>query len=66
MAANILDLWSGDMPAMRARTLAHARQFGWDKSMDSLFGRIYPLAMRRAALRDAARPGALAPAVVEA
>ena len=49
MAANILDLWADDLPAVRARTLAHARQFGWDKSMDILFGRIYPLAMRRAA-----------------
>jgi len=66
MAANILDLWAGDLPAMRQRALAHARQFGWDKSMDSLFGQIYPLAMRRAAIREAAQAGVLAPAFAEA
>lgn len=66
MAANILDLWSGDIPAMRQRTLAHARQFGWDRSMDILFGEIYPLALNRAATREAGRPGALAPAFAEA
>ena len=48
MAANILDLWADDLPAVRRRTLAHARQFGWDKSMDILFGRIYPMALQRA------------------
>jgi alpha-1,6-mannosyltransferase len=61
MAANILDLLSGDLEAMRLRALAHARQFGWDKSMDSLFGQIYPLALRRAAERDSVRTGRLAP-----
>jgi len=66
MAANILDLWSGDMPAIRQRTLAHARQFGWEKSMDILFGEIYPLAVRRAAAREAGRSGALAPAFAKA
>jgi alpha-1,6-mannosyltransferase len=65
MAANILDLWADDLPAVRARTLAHARQFGWDKSMDILFGRIYPLAMRRAALVES-RDGALVSALADA
>ena len=59
MAANILELWAGDMAAMRQRVLAHARQFGWDKSMDVLFGRIYPEALRRAALGGS---GAVVPA----
>ena len=66
MAANILDLWSGDLAAMRGRAVAHARQFGWDKSMDILFGEIYPLALRRAAIREADRSGAPAPAFAEA
>ena len=65
MAANILDLWADDLPAVRARTLVHARQFGWDKSMDILFGRIYPLAMRRAALVES-RDGALVSALADA
>ena len=51
MAANILILWSGDMVAMRQRVLVHARNFGWDRSMDVLFSKIYPEALRRAALR---------------
>ena len=66
MAANILDLWSGDLAAMRQRTLAHARQFGWDKSMDILFGQIYPLALRRAALRGAGQTDSLSPAFADA
>ena len=66
MAANILDLWASDLPAMRQRALVHARQFGWDKSMEILFGEIYPLAMRRASLRKPDRPGALAPAFAKA
>jgi glycosyltransferase involved in cell wall biosynthesis len=66
MAANILDLWSGDMAAMRHRALAHARQFGWDKSMQILFGQIYPLALRRAAARQAGQAGSPAPAFAEA
>ena len=65
MAANILDLWAQDQPAIRARTVTHARQFGWDKSMDILFGRIYPLAMRRAALVES-RDGALVSALADA
>lgn len=66
MAANILDLWAGDLPATRRRALAHARQFGWDKSMDVLFGQIYPLAMRRAGMREARQPGRLAPSFAKA
>lgn len=66
MAANILELWASDLPDMRQRALAHARQFGWDKSMDILFGEIYPSALRGAALRNADRRGALAPAFAKA
>ncbi|MEO6580690.1 MAG: glycosyltransferase [Sphingomicrobium sp.] len=52
MAANILDLWSGQMDAMRQRSLVHASRFGWDKSMEILFSRIHPQAFRRAAERS--------------
>jgi alpha-1,6-mannosyltransferase len=62
MAANILDLWSGDLPAMRQRSVAHARQFGWDKSMHILFSEIYPLALRRAAARAVDRSATVAAA----
>ncbi|MEO7814119.1 MAG: glycosyltransferase [Sphingomicrobium sp.] len=60
MAANIVDLWSGDMAAMRARTLAHAGNFGWDRSMAILFDQIYPQAMARAAARAQTDSGGLA------
>jgi hypothetical protein len=66
MAANILELWSGDVDSMRQRALAHARQFGWDKSMDLLFGEIYPLALRRAAERDSAGAGVISAAFADA
>ncbi len=65
MAANILDLWAEDRSALRSRAVAHARQFGWDKSMDILFGRIYPLAMRRAAQVESV-DGALVSALADA
>ena len=48
MAANILALWSGDMVAMRQRVIAHVGDFAWDKCMATLFGKVYPEAMRRA------------------
>ena len=48
MAANILALWSGDMAAMRQRVIAHVGDFEWDKCMATLFGKIYPAALRHA------------------
>ena len=48
MAANILTLWSGDMAAMRQQVVAHVGDFAWDKCMATLFGKIYPAALRRA------------------
>lgn len=51
MAANILDVWHGDRSAMGAAASAHAHQFGWERSMDALFGRIYPAAFAAAAER---------------
>jgi len=65
MAANILELWSGEMASMRTATLAHARQFGWDKSMEILFSRIYPMALRRAQ-RAGSMGDARDPALTEA
>ena len=48
MAANILDVWNGERAAMSAAASDHAHQFSWDRSMDSLFGRIYPAAFAQA------------------
>jgi alpha-1,6-mannosyltransferase len=52
MAANILDVLDGDLEAMREAARAHALQFGWDSSMEALFGRVYPAAFERRRLQD--------------
>jgi alpha-1,6-mannosyltransferase len=49
MAANILAVWSGDRRAMGEAAAAQARQFSWDSSMETLFGRVYPAAFARRA-----------------
>ena len=53
MTANILDVWNGDRSAMGARACRHALQYGWEGSMEALFGRVYPkaFAARAAAQR---------------
>lgn len=48
MAANLLDLWHGDRPALRAAARAHALQFSWGRSMEILFDEVYPRALERA------------------
>ena len=47
MAANILEVWGGDHEAMRQAARAHALQFSWERSMEALFGRVYPAAFAR-------------------
>ena len=63
MAANILEVWNGDRSAMAAEARAHALQFSWDRSMEALFGRLYPAAVaRRARLARRAPAAAAVPA----
>jgi alpha-1,6-mannosyltransferase len=47
MARNILGVWNSDREAMSAQAAAHARQFSWERSMDALFGQVYPSAFAR-------------------
>ncbi len=47
MAANILSVWIGDREAMRRAARVHALQFSWDRSMECLFGQVYPAAFAR-------------------
>src|SRR3954454_23145479 len=47
MAANILAVWGSDHEAMRQAPRAHALQFSWDRSMEALFGQVYPAAFER-------------------
>ena len=47
MAANILDVLHVDKAAMAQAARAHALQFSWERSMEALFGRVYPAAFER-------------------
>ena len=52
MAANIVDVLSGDHGGMSRAAVAKAHHFGWDRSMEQLFGSLYPLAFRNAGRRS--------------
>jgi alpha-1,6-mannosyltransferase len=52
MARNILEIWNADRQAMSEHARAHALQFSWDRSMEALFGRVYPAAFARRAGRQ--------------
>ena len=47
MARNIQAVWAGNHDAMREAARAHALQFSWDRSMETLFGQVYPTAFER-------------------
>jgi alpha-1,6-mannosyltransferase len=47
MAANILELWNSDRAVLGDAARAHALQFSWLRSMEALFGRLYPAAFER-------------------
>ncbi len=44
MARNILSVWTSDRAAIAEQARAHALQFSWERSMEALFGHIYPAA----------------------
>jgi len=60
MAHNILNVWDCDRAFMAEEARANALQFSWERSMETLFGEVYPAALRRRAER---RLSAAAPAV---
>jgi len=47
MAANILDVLHSDRSSLAEAARDHALQFSWDRSMEALFGRLYPAAAAR-------------------
>jgi alpha-1,6-mannosyltransferase len=51
MASNMINVLSGDRSAMAAAARAHALQFSWDRSMEALFGEVYPAAFQRRTAR---------------
>jgi alpha-1,6-mannosyltransferase len=63
MARNILEVWESDRFEMAGQARAHALQFSWDRSMESLFGCVYPMAFDRRHGVQSSRPaGAALPA----
>ena len=59
MARNIVEVWGGDRAAMGEAARERALQFSWDRTFETLFSDVYPLAFanRRAALlREQAAP----------
>ena len=58
MAANILAVWTGDRAGMAARARTEALQYSWERSMELLFGQLYPAAFERraGAMADPAAP----------
>jgi alpha-1,6-mannosyltransferase len=47
MARNILDVLQADRAVMSEQARAHALQFSWDSSMETLFTHVYPAAFAR-------------------
>jgi len=66
MARNILAVWNGDRAAMREEACKEARLYSWDRSMDALFGRVYPDALARSAERCVVPSAALAGSLAKA
>lgn len=56
MATNIVAVWNSDRAEMRELAARHARAFSWDRSMEALFGLVYPQAF---AVRAAERAGSV-------
>lgn len=64
MARNIMAVWNGDRAAMAEQARALALQFSWERSMEALFGEVYPAAFARRSERQlVARASATAPLV---
>jgi alpha-1,6-mannosyltransferase len=49
MARNILSLWVSDRTDIAEQARSHALQFSWERSMEALFGHIYPAAFAQRA-----------------
>ncbi|MCH8614827.1 glycosyltransferase [Sphingomonas sp. SM33] len=66
MAANILSVWNSDRATMAEVAQAEARQYGWDSSMEALFGSVYRKAfaesLRRLSAPQTSSRGVLVPA----
>ena len=58
MAANVVELWNGDLTAAGLAARAHvADRYSWPRTFDTLFNEIYPNALRHARARTASGHG---------
>lgn len=60
MARNILDVLQSDRAAMADEARAEALKYSWDRSMELLFGQVYPAAFARRAEAAVAAPATAA------
>ena len=60
MARNLAEVWASDRSAMAREARAEALQFSWDRSMEALFGQVYPAAFARRASSAVSAPVAAA------
>jgi alpha-1,6-mannosyltransferase len=63
MARNIMSVWEGDRATMAEQARRQALQFSWDRSMEALFGEVYPGAFAIRAEQQLAIAPARAPLV---
>ena len=60
MARNLAEVWASDRSAMAREARAEALQFSWERSMEALFGQVYPAAFARRASSAVSAPVAAA------
>ena len=58
MARNIQAVWGTERERIAEQARAHALQYSWDRSMEALFGRLYPAAFARRAAHIVEAPAA--------
>jgi len=56
MARNIIEVWHSDRRQMALRARTEALKFSWDRSMETLFGQVYPSAFARRAADPISAP----------
>lgn len=66
MAENILAVWHGDRSNVAELARAQALQFSWDRSMETVFGQVYPSALARRAERRVLEAAAVGASLVKA
>ncbi|MFL6751624.1 MAG: glycosyltransferase [Sphingomicrobium sp.] len=66
MAHNILNIWNSGRAAMAEQARSHALQFSWERSMEALFGEVYPAAFGRRGQQRLSAAARIAPSLAGA